>query len=79
MTHYCALVNQPRMRLEKGDSDRVFKFVYVDGTSFQSPNDPHMHQLTMTLIDADHLTHEWVFYDGGQAKYTNKIEFERIH
>jgi len=78
MTHYCALGNQPRMRSEKTDSDRVFKFVFVDGTSFQSTNDPHMHQLTMTLVDADHLRHEWVFFEGGQEKMTNKIEFERV-
>lgn len=69
MTHYCALGNQPRMRLEKGDNPKVLKFVYQDGTSMKSVKDPHMHQLTMTLEGKDRLVHEWVFFaDGKQAE-----------
>ncbi len=77
MTHYCAFGNQPRMRLEKGDDPKVLRFVYMDGTSIQSEDDPHMHQLTLTLVDADHLIHEWVFFDKGKSSHVTRFDLQR--
>ena len=77
MTHYCAMGNQPRMRLKKSNSPKTFKFVFVDGTSMESAGDPHMHQLTMTIVDKNHLTHEWVFYQDSKPKETVRFNFVR--
>ncbi len=76
LTHYCALGNQPRMKAEPaarpaGDTGtaavpKSIKFVFQDGTNMQSPNDPHMHAVTYTFIDDDHLKAEWVYYKDGK-------------
>ena len=77
MTHYCAMGNQPRMRLKKSNSPKVFKFVFVDGTSMESAGDPHMHQLTMTFVDENHLTQEWISYADGKPAETVRFNFVR--
>lgn len=77
MTHYCALGNQPRMRMQASDNPNVFKFVFIDGTSLDSLNDPHMHQLTMTLVGENRLKHEWVFYEDGEPEHTTRLDFKR--
>jgi len=77
MTHYCVMGNQPRMQLEKSEDPKVMKFVYKDGTSMSSADDPHMHQLIMTLIDEDHIKHEWSFYAGGQPTMTVVMNLTR--
>ncbi len=77
MTHYCALGNQPRMKLAKTDDPKVLKFVYLDGTSMKSVEDPHMHQLTMTLVEQDQLQHEWVFFAGGTQQFVVRLDLER--
>ena len=77
MTHYCAMGNQPRMRLKKSDNPKTFKFVFADGTSMKSAGDPHMHQLTMTIVDKNHMTHEWVMYADGKPQETVRLILER--
>ena len=50
MTHYCALGNQPRMKLNAGKStasELVFDF--DGGTNLNPHRDAHMHSLTLTL------------------------------
>lgn len=77
MTHYCALGNQPRMKLAETDAPNVLKFVYLDGTSMKSVQDPHMHQLTMTLVGHDKMTHEWVFFAGGEKQFVVRLDLQR--
>ena len=52
MTHYCALGNQPRMKLnarKSTASELVFDF--DGGTNFNPHRDAHMHSLTLTFPD----------------------------
>jgi len=77
MTHYCALGNQPRMKLERTDNPKVMKFSFKDGTSLKSAGDPHMHQLTMTFLEKDNLLHEWVYFEGGKQKSIVQFNLKR--
>jgi len=78
MTHYCALGNQPRMKLAKSGNSKMLKFVFVDGTSMESADDPHMHQLKMTFVDGDRIKHEWEFHAGGKRQRVVRFELERV-
>ena len=52
MTHYCALGNQPRVKLnlrKSTASELVFDF--AGGTNLNVHRDMHMHSLTLTLPD----------------------------
>jgi hypothetical protein len=64
LTHYCMLGNQPRMKAEKGQKEGVIRFAF-DGGGNMKPNDKHMHSLTITFLDADHVREDWALFDGG--------------
>jgi hypothetical protein len=50
MTHYCALGNQPRMKLNtKKSTPQELVFDFDGGTNFNPRRDQHMHSLTMKL------------------------------
>ncbi|MEW6249345.1 MAG: hypothetical protein AB1716_01760 [Planctomycetota bacterium] len=87
LTHYCAAGNQPRMKAEKlapaaaGQTapPKSVKFTFMDGTNMRSPNDAHMHAVTYTFVDPDHVRAEWTFYrDGQPAPEPTVFEFERV-
>jgi hypothetical protein len=53
MTHYCALGNQPRMKLNtKKSTAQNLVFDFAGGTNFNPRRDKHMHSLTMKLPTA---------------------------
>jgi hypothetical protein len=52
MTHYCALGNQPHVKLNTRKSTaRELVFDYAGGTNLNVHRDQHMHSLTLTLPD----------------------------
>jgi hypothetical protein len=66
-THYCSRNNQPRMKLKKYDPKTgTLEFDFLDATNLSSPDDGHMHSLTLKLTDKDHLEQDWSWKEGGQ-------------
>ena len=74
MTHYCALGNQPRMKLntrKSTASELVFDF--DGGTNLNPHRDMHMHSLTLTLPSVSRkgpqkLTGSGTSWEGGKLK-----------
>ena len=66
VTHYCMMQNQPRMRAKDTLADKKLDFEFVDATGLDSPNDPHMHSLSLVFTDDDHITETWTHYDDGK-------------
>ncbi len=77
MTHYCALHNQPRMNLAKADSDNLY-FMFTDGSNINPIKDAHMHALTISFIDKDHITQKWTLFAEGKEKGTSVFELSRV-
>jgi hypothetical protein len=79
LTHYCAAGNQPRMRaaaFKDGDAKLVFRF--RDATNMSDKNAEHMHSLTVTFKDTDHIQEEWQHFSGGKATGPVVIDLERV-
>jgi hypothetical protein len=79
LTHYCMAGNQPRMQAqvfkpESGELD----FQFLDATNLTSPNAGHMHDVKLHLIDNDHFTSAWEFYEGGKPKMTETAAYTRV-
>ena len=72
MTHYCAAGNQPRMHADPATDRLVFTY---SGGSNMKDTDGHMHAMTLTFVDADHVKAEWT-WKGAETK-TQPFEFER--
>lgn len=75
MTHYCGLGNQPRMKATNVKGNKyIFKF--VDGTNMASDKEMHMGGLTLTIVDQDHIRHEWTLFKDGKPQRDHQEVFE---
>src|SRR5438132_1450510 len=66
MTHYCALGNQPRMKADPASPPNQIRFQFAGGTNLDPAKDMHMHEGTLTFVDADHIQFSGVAWVGGK-------------
>jgi hypothetical protein len=79
LTHYCMAGNQPRMQAKSYDAKTgELQFRFLDATNLKTPNDGHMHNATIRIIDHDHLVSEWEFYENGKKKFGEAAEYTRV-
>lgn len=76
MTHYCALGNQPHMKLKSSDG-KVMVFEMDEPVGLQAEDEPHMHAVTLTLKSENVLEQHWTHYVGGKQADTVTFELER--
>jgi hypothetical protein len=77
MTHYCAMGNQPRMRLDAGASgpDRLV-FAFDGGSNLDPAKDAHVHSGVLEW-KGDTLRADWTVWSGGKATGQNSFELKR--
>src|SRR3569833_3999950 len=59
LTHYCALGNQPRMKLDTQSDATHLRFLCVRTGNVANADEMHMDRVAITLRDADHFSAEW--------------------
>ncbi len=77
MTHYCMLQNHPSMKLERGSADTL-AFVYAKGSGIDPKKDAHMHALTISFLDKDHIVENWTYFEDGKEKGVTKLNLSRV-
>jgi hypothetical protein len=77
MTHYCALRNQPRMKLQKADAQNL-NFMFAGGTNIDSKKDAYMRSLTITFVDKNHIIEKWTLFKEGKEQETSVFELSRV-
>ena len=77
LTHYCALGNAPRMKLQSSDDPEVWTFVCDGHGTNLAETDPHMHAGTFTWDGADRFHGAWTMHAGGKAGQTVEIDAVR--
>jgi hypothetical protein len=76
MTHYCAIGNQPRMKLKSADPKTMaFEMVGTDGVS--SLKEMHMHALKLKWDGPNKFTQEWTNYMNGKTGEVAVFNFTR--
>ncbi len=78
MTHYCALRNQPAMKLQKADT-KSLNFMFAGGTNIDPKKDAYMRSLTITFVDNNHITEKWTLSKGGKEQETSIFELSRVN
>lgn len=78
MTHYCMLQNRPSMKLQNADGDTL-AFVYAKGSGIGLKKDAHMHALTISFADKDHIVENWTYFEGGKEKGVTRLNLSRAH
>ena len=76
MTHYCMLHNQPRMMLKKADA-RTLDFVFASDNDINPAKETHMHALSITFEDNDHIVQKWTTFEKGKAKGVVTLKLTR--
>jgi hypothetical protein len=68
MTHYCAIGNQPRVKLDRAHSrpDHLV-FVFDGGSNLDAKKDLHIHGLEVTFHKDGQITSTWEAYRGGKS------------
>jgi len=66
LTHYCAVGNQPRMLASPSPDGRSITFHFLDATNLDTPQSGHMDHVTITMLEPNHHTEEWVFIEHGK-------------
>lgn len=76
LTHYCMANNQPRMKAgaQKGNA---IEFRFVDATNLKSADAGHMHDMILTVEDANHIQQAWTWSDKGKTE-THAFKLERV-
>lgn len=69
LVHYCMLGNQPRMKAGGGAKGDSIEFSCSGGSNLECARDAHMHSLTLTFQDKDHIKQEWSMYEEGKSKH----------
>jgi len=77
MTHYCALRNQPRMKLQKADAKNL-NFMFAGGTNIDPKKDAYMRSLTITFVDKNRIIEKWTLFEDGKEKETSVFELSRV-
>jgi hypothetical protein len=77
LTHYCAMGNQPRMRAEPPTDASKLEFKFAGGSNINPGKDMHMHDLTLTFVDADRVRAEWTLYRDGQQSGVKTFDLKR--
>ncbi len=79
MTHYCAIGNHPRMKLDKKESkpDKLV-FVFDGGTNFDPEKDMHIHGVTLTFKANDQVEADWTGYMNGKPAGDTKFTMSKV-
>ena len=78
LTHYCALKNQPRMKVTPSSDTSRIAFTYLDGTNMASDNVQHMHSLTFDFLGEDEIKTVWSMHADGAEQSQAKFSLKRV-
>ena len=78
LTHYCMAGNQPRMQARSFNPESgELEFQFLDATNLTA-GAGHMHDARFRLIDNNHFSSEWDFYENGQRKFAESAQYTRV-
>jgi hypothetical protein len=78
MTHYCAMGNQPRVKLDRAKStpDELI-FVFDGGTNLDPEKDMHIHGVRIKFEKDGRVKSEWEGYANGKKASTTTFEMTK--
>jgi hypothetical protein len=77
-THYCAARNQPRLKARNAaPGSEVIDFDYVDATSLESPDTPHVTGLQVRFVDANHIVLKFRFHSA-KGESVEQVTLARV-
>lgn len=78
LTHYCALGNQPHLKLDPKSPKNRLDFKFVGGSNLDPAKDMHMHEGSITVVDDDHIESSWQGWQDGKAAAGHKMDMKLV-
>jgi hypothetical protein len=75
-THYCAAMNQPRLKATTPTATGQLVFEFMDGTNLKA-HSGRMQRLALTVLDERRHAQAWTFADENGKTSTMKLEMAR--
>jgi hypothetical protein len=75
-THYCALGNQPRLRLKEGGRASSFIFEFVSATNLPKPEIEHQHRFEIEILQPNSFARSETYVKNGTAE-TERVVYSR--
>jgi hypothetical protein len=77
ITHYCAMGNQPRMKLVAGGKDGDLRFDFVDGANLDPTKSTHIHGGRISTPAPDRFDADWYVWSQGKQSDTHRLFMKR--
>lgn len=78
LTHYCIAKNQPTLRADRYDpASGEIQFEFSRASNLAGPKAGHMRRAFYKIVDANHFTTSWEFFEGGTKTMTEVENFVR--
>jgi hypothetical protein len=74
--HYCDYLNQPRYVAKPSTDASIIDLEFREATNLDT-HPKHFHSTTWHLIDANHMTQDWVVEGGANGHSAFRLEFVR--
>jgi hypothetical protein len=73
LTHYCALGNQPKLKLDPNSPKDEFQFKFNGGTNLDPAKDMHMHEGSIKFVADDQIEWTWQGWADGKPAEGHKM------
>lgn len=77
LTHYCAMANQPRMKLQAGAKPERIAFDFAGGDNIDPAKDTHMHSAVFEFAGDDRYDATWTTWAEGKDAGSHVFEMKR--
>lgn len=83
LTHYCLIGTRSVMKLKVGANiaekqKNVFEFYLAQSPALDPAVDTHMHSLTITFIDENHMNQAWEMFEAGKLSGSYSFVLTRV-
>jgi hypothetical protein len=78
LTHYCAMGNQPRMRLVSGGKDGELRFDFLGGSNLDAAKSTHIHGGRISTPAPDRFDADWFVWAQGKQTDTHRLFMKRV-
>ena len=75
LTHYCPMGNQPRM--EAAADGGTIDFKCAGGDNIPTEETPHMHAMSLKIVDENHIVATWSNHAGGIEDHSTTLNLVR--
>ena len=78
LTHYCAMGNQPRMKLVAGGGEGELRFDFAGGANLDAATSTHIHGGRIAIPEPDRFDADWYVWAQGKQSDTKRVFMTRI-